>query len=579
MIKRFISNVINRFGQLRLFKIKSLKTKLLIGFLAIIIISISYSVYNSIALNKIDQKAENIVDRQLPSLLINEKLQINISEQISLTRAYVLFGYPAYVDRFNELSKEINALEEEALQVAQTKTMEDLIERRAVLERYIQKSIMEVYDQGEEETAKENLITMNTQADRIISGYYDIVEDSENVIVEEGKELLAQSRSTFIIGIIIATIVTILGLIIALFVANIISNPIKRVSERMKLIAGGDLSNEPLETNSEDEVGQLVSASNQMNVDLKNLLTEINKLSHSVLLQSEGLTQAATEVKEGSDQIVSTMEEVASGAESQANTTNDLSSSMALFMEKIRAGNLSGEKSYTSSQDLLLLTNEGRELMNSSIKQMESIDQMVMDTVHKVKNLDQHSQDITKLVSVINGIADQTNLLALNATIEAARAGEHGRGFAVVADEVRKLSEQVSLSVNDITHIVSAIQGETNVVTSSLQNGYQEVEEGTNEIIATGEKFTMIHDSLIHMADNIQKNSEELESILENGHVMNQSIEEIAALFEQAAAGIEETSANAHQAGQSMDEMADNSLHLATLTERLNELIARFKLS
>src|SRR5699024_5700601 len=164
-----------------------------------------------------------------------------------------------------------------------------------------------------------------------------------------------------------------------------------------------------------------------------------------------------------------TMDEVATGAENQAHTTNDLSASMALFMEKIRTGNQTAEDSYHSSQGLLTLTKEGHELMNSSIKQMESIDEIVMDSVKKVEQLDQHSQAITKLVGVINGIADQTNLLALNATIEAARAGEHGKGFAVVAEEVRKLSEQVSLSVNDITQIVSAIQSETDIVTTSLQ--------------------------------------------------------------------------------------------------------------
>src|SRR5699024_841567 len=131
-----------------------------------------------------------------------------------------------------------------------------------------------------------------------------------------------------------------------------------------------------------------------------------------------------------------------------------------------------------------------------------------------------------------------------------------------------KLSEQVSLSVKDITQIVSSIQSETDIVTTTLENGYKEVEEGTNEILATGEKFTSIHDSLSNMAKQIQKNSEELESILENGHVMNQSIEEIAALFEQAA-GIEETSTNAYEAGHSMDDMADNSQELTNLTERL----------
>jgi len=574
-----INHVKDKIGRLQHFKIKSLKSKLLVGFSTIIVLSIIFGVYNSISLKKIDQKAENIVEQELPSLLLYEKLQVNISEQISLTRAYVLFGYPAYIERFNELSKEISEQEQRALQISDTKLIRDLIDRRAVLERFIEKSIIDVYDEGGEEAAKENLITMNTQADRIISGYYDIVEEHEKVITGVGEELLSQSRLAFFVGIIITIVVTILGLIIALFVANIISNPIKRVSERMKLIAQGDLSKEPLVSDSKDEVGQLVDAANQMNVDLKELLSEINKLSHAVLLQSENLTKATTEIKVGSDQIVTTMEEVATGAENQANTTNDLSASMALFMEKIKIGNQTATESYRSSQGLLTLTNEGHELMDSSIKQMEAIDKIVMDSVEKVKKLDEHSQAITKLVGVINGIADQTNLLALNATIEAARAGEHGQGFAVVAQEVRKLSEQVSLSVNDITQIVATIQGETETVTNSLENGYQEVEDGTNEILATGEKFTSIHESLSNMALQIQKNAEELESILENGHQMNQSIEEIAALFEEAAAGIEETSANAHEAGQSMDEMADNSIQLANLTERLNELISRFKLS
>src|SRR5690625_3652282 len=169
-----INYVKDKIGRLQHFKIKSLKSKLLIGFSTIIVLSIIFGVYNSISLKKIDQKAENIVEQELPSLLLYEKLQVNISEQISLTRAYVLFGYPAYIERFNELSKEISELEKEALQVADTKAMQDLIDRRAVLERFIGKSIIEVYDEGGEETAKENLITMNTQADRIITGYYEI---------------------------------------------------------------------------------------------------------------------------------------------------------------------------------------------------------------------------------------------------------------------------------------------------------------------------------------------------------------------------------------------------------------------
>ncbi|MGP4105638.1 methyl-accepting chemotaxis protein [Virgibacillus sp. L01] len=373
-------------------------------------------------------------------------------------------------------------------------------------------------------------------------------------------------------------VIFILAVVVSLTITRKITKPIKIVMERMKLIANGDLTQEPLETKSRDEVGQLATATNDMNNSMRDLLNQINKVSETVSAQSEELTQSANEVKEGSEQVATTMQELASGSETQANTSSELSSVMGTFAARVQEANSNGESIQNSSSEVLGMTDEGSRLMNSSNEQMATIDQIVQDAVKKVQGLDTQSQEISKLVSVIKDIADQTNLLALNAAIEAARAGEHGKGFAVVADEVRKLAEQVAVSVTDITDIVSNIQNESSAVTGSLQEGYQEVEKGTNQIKLTGEKFNGISDAVTEVVSSIKTVSENLSEIAASSEQMNGSVQEIAAVSEESAAGIEQTSASSQQTSSSMEEVAASSDSLAKTAEELNGLVREFKL-
>ncbi|KGR76262.1 methyl-accepting chemotaxis protein [Ureibacillus sinduriensis] len=381
------------------------------------------------------------------------------------------------------------------------------------------------------------------------------------------------------LNVIIMGITLVIGILIIWLFANRVSNPIKKVTEQMEYIAKGDLTRPQLDIKLKDETGQLANGLNNLQSKLSSMIQNISQASQMITGHSEELTQSANEVKIGAEQVARTMEEIASGTESQASHASDLSSAMGTYVEKVEEANENGEKIHQSSHEVLQLTQGGSQLMSKSIEQMASIDRIVHDSVQKVRQLDVQSNEISKLVTVIKEVAEQTNLLALNAAIEAARAGEHGRGFAVVAEEVKKLAEQVAISVSDITQIVGKIQSDSSEVAHSLQNGYTEVEKGTDQLRTTGETFNKITESVQMMVENIQTVSDSLTMIKSTSQEMSSSIEEIASISEESAAGVEQTAASTQQTSSSMEEVAANSEELAKLAKELNDLIQQFKLS
>ncbi|WP_369380217.1 methyl-accepting chemotaxis protein [Lysinibacillus fusiformis] len=386
------------------------------------------------------------------------------------------------------------------------------------------------------------------------------------------------AESILKLTIVVIGVAIIIGIFVIWQYASSMAKPINRVVQAMERFAEGDLTQESMSILSKDEIGKLANAMNQMQAKLKDMIHNIAQASDLINTSSKELSQSANEVNMGAEQVAITMNELASGAEGQAHHSNELTSLMERFTADLRETNQHGEHIHQSSVEVLGLTNEGSQLMTSSNSQMSKIDGIVQNAVEKVKNLDAQAQEISKLVVVIKDIADQTNLLALNAAIEAARAGEHGKGFAVVADEVRKLAEQVAFSVNDITSIVTNIQQDFDVVTSSLEDGYQEVKEGTNQIKATSETFTTISHSINDVVESVQLISSNLSKVTEDGQKMNSAIQEIAAVAEESAAGVEQTTATTEQTSSSMEVMAGKSAQLSTLALELKTLIAQFKL-
>ncbi len=395
--------------------------------------------------------------------------------------------------------------------------------------------------------------------------------------IPQEEALSSLSTFTYMMGLYFAVACLIL-IVLVFFLLKRMLREIPQVTNVMEQLALGNLSEGKLESKSKDEIGQLVTSANQLNQNLRVIVSQINLVSETVSSQSEELTGSANEVKTGSEQVASTMQELAAGTETQADRASDLSAGMSNFTHKVQEANENGYRIEENSKIVLNMTKDGAELMKNSILQMEKIDNIVRESVHKVQGLDKQSQEISNLVTVIKDVADQTNLLALNAAIEAARAGEHGKGFAVVAEEVKKLAEQVSDSVTDITSIVGNIQKESGLVSDSLQGGYKEVAEGKAQIESTGGTFHKISEAVTEMVKSITTIAGNLAEIAANAQQMNAAIHEIASVSEESAAGVEQTSASSQQISSIMEEVAAGSGQLAKLAEELNALVGHFKL-
>ncbi|MEC1731918.1 HAMP domain-containing methyl-accepting chemotaxis protein [Bacillus mojavensis] len=408
---------------------------------------------------------------------------------------------------------------------------------------------------------------------KTITELVDFNKKGSNTAVKETKDIYYKGL-VYTALLLAASIV--ISVCIWLYINRSIVKPIIRMKSSANEIAEGNLSNDIEPLASKDELGDLNEALQKMVGNLRDIVGYSKEISTRVLSSSQVLTTATNETRTGSRHITETMNEMAEGSEQQAQDAVTIAESMNEFTESIDKAYNHGMTISDTSQNVLELAVNGNENMNTSVQQMKTIHHIVQEAVHKVRSLEQHSQDINKLVQVINGIAEQTNLLSLNAAIEAARAGESGKGFAVVAEEVRKLADGVSDSVQDITKIVGGTQQEINTVIQYLESSFTEVEKGTENLTDTGQAMQNIKQSVTYVADSIKEVTDGLKQLTNQSITINQSIENIASVSEESAAGIEETFSITEQSAHSMDQVLQNAEELERLAKELNEKMDQF---
>ncbi|WP_395940612.1 methyl-accepting chemotaxis protein [Bacillus sp. HMF5848] len=275
------------------------------------------------------------------------------------------------------------------------------------------------------------------------------------------------------------------------------------------------------------------------------------------------MTQSIQEIAYGTEQQVKQ-------AESSTIATNDMTKSIHFIAESSTAV-------YDSSNLASIAAETGSEAIFKSMEQMDSIQRIVSDAGSKVKQLDSLSHDIGQIINVITNIAEQTNLLALNAAIEAARAGEAGKGFAVVADEVRKLAEGSKESAIKITHLIEEIQLNTTETVECMNKGHDEVQAGLVLVNEAGEAFKGISRSVQQVNNQIQEVTEASKQLASGTEVIVSSIESLANISKESSSASQNVAASSQEQLAAIEEIASSAENLATTAEKLQSLVSRLK--
>ncbi|MFS0556231.1 methyl-accepting chemotaxis protein [Brevibacillus sp. 179-C9.3 HS] len=377
--------------------------------------------------------------------------------------------------------------------------------------------------------------------------------------------------------IIVMGISVIASILLAIVLTASIRQPIARLMAEMKRVADGDLRVEPLVVKSRDEIRDLANSFNEMTSSLTTVIRQVGGTSEQVAASAEQLTASADQTSRATEQIAVTVQEVAAGVDRQVVSVENGARSIEDMSRGIRQIATNAQQTSNMVGEVSTMAGEGNQSIQAAVQQMNAIHASMRELSGVVDGLGNHSQAIGEIIEVITGIADQTNLLALNAAIEAARAGEHGRGFAVVADEVRKLAEQSAQSAHKIAQLISTIQTDTRMAVESMETGTREVQEGIRVVHRAGETFGQIQMSIGTVADQIQDVSASAQEVSAHSEQVVKAMELVSEVSDLTADGTQNVSAATQQQLASMEEIASSATALSDMAEELQHMISRFK--
>ncbi|MEI7614712.1 MAG: methyl-accepting chemotaxis protein [Betaproteobacteria bacterium] len=533
-------------------------TRLAIGFASIVILIVCVALVSYFELNKLKEQTDSLANVNFV------KAQLASDVQESMQKAYQSIVTSVFADEAGALQKEKTTIEKQrAIYREAFKKLEDLeqnTEGKALLEKIkqltqtaslVNSKALSLAAEGKADEARKIVKTEANAAMAPLLDSFDELSQFQkkrtNSRYEEAVSAYQSAVNALGIGCSIAVLIAI---VFSVLITRSIVTPLNSVITVMRNIAEGERDlTQNMNLDSKDELGELSKWFDMFMDNIQEDINQIGKSTHQIASAATQLHSTAELIATGAEQVADQASNVAAAGEEMSASSGDIAHNCSMAAE--------------GSTHASEAAKAGARIVDETISVMSSIAIRVRDTAKTVESLGSRSEQIGEIVGTIQDIADQTNLLALNAAIEAARAGEQGRGFAVVADEVRKLAERTRKATTEISEMIKSIQSETHGAVIAMETGVDEVTHGSEKASESGK-------ALVNILSQISNVSTQINQVAAAAEEQTAATEEISNNMYKITEVVSRTSQGAQETTRAADQLSE-------LAGNLDRIVRQFK--